>query len=210
MSGKRFAHSSQAGGPAKAQDALTKAYLRVFSGQDGEMVLADLTAATGYYRRPSYGEWLAKTKTPNGFEATQRAEQRPRRSGAAHYGVPDAGRGAAGGAGEGGAAGGEVRRWSLPVAEIQIDPHGTFLRIQGRAAIEDPLRGGVHFFGVQRVRAVGNDRDILDVASIIERQFERSFQLAVHPRDRKDHASLNLLGQAFVFIGTRRDGAHGQ
>lgn len=32
MSGKRFAHSSQAGGPAKAQDALTKAYLRVFSG----------------------------------------------------------------------------------------------------------------------------------------------------------------------------------
>ncbi|MER9966720.1 hypothetical protein [Mesorhizobium sp. M0060] len=32
------------------------------------MVLADLTAATGYYRRPSYGEWLAKTKTPNGFE----------------------------------------------------------------------------------------------------------------------------------------------
>ncbi|WP_245316461.1 hypothetical protein [Mesorhizobium wenxiniae] len=40
----------------------------MFSGQDGEMVLADLTAATGYYRRPSYGEWLAKTKTPNGFE----------------------------------------------------------------------------------------------------------------------------------------------
>lgn len=32
------------------------------------MVLADLTAATGYYRRPSYGEWLAKTRTPNGFE----------------------------------------------------------------------------------------------------------------------------------------------
>ncbi|MER8535942.1 hypothetical protein NKH61_07045 [Mesorhizobium sp. M1005] len=63
MSGKRFAHSSQAGGPAKARDAL-----RVFSGQDGEMVLADLAAATGYYRRPSYGEWLAKTKTPNGFE----------------------------------------------------------------------------------------------------------------------------------------------
>ncbi|RWO76810.1 MAG: hypothetical protein EOS18_23980 [Mesorhizobium sp.] len=68
MSGKRFAHSRQAGGPAKAQDALTRAYLRVFSGQDGEIVLADLTAATGYYRRPSYGEWLAKTRTPNGFE----------------------------------------------------------------------------------------------------------------------------------------------
>ncbi|WP_352671628.1 hypothetical protein [Mesorhizobium sp. M0166] len=26
MSGKRFAHSSQAGGPAKARDALAKAY----------------------------------------------------------------------------------------------------------------------------------------------------------------------------------------
>ncbi|MER8726095.1 hypothetical protein [Mesorhizobium sp. M1027] len=68
MSQKRFAHSSQAGGPAKARDALAKAYLRVFSGQDGEMVLADLASVTGYYRRPSYGEWLAKTKTPNGFE----------------------------------------------------------------------------------------------------------------------------------------------
>ena len=68
MTQKRFAHSSQVCGPAKARDALTKAYLRVFSGQDGEMVLADLFAATGYYRRPSYGEWLAKTKTPNGFE----------------------------------------------------------------------------------------------------------------------------------------------
>ncbi|MER9242561.1 hypothetical protein [Mesorhizobium sp. M0633] len=68
MSQKRFAHSSQAGGPAKARDALANAYLRVFSGQDGEIVLADLAAATGYYRRPSYSEWLAKTKTPNGFE----------------------------------------------------------------------------------------------------------------------------------------------
>lgn len=65
---KAFAHSKQAGGPNKAQDALTKAYLRVFSGQDGEMVLADLAATTGYYRRPSYGEWMARTKTPQGFE----------------------------------------------------------------------------------------------------------------------------------------------
>ncbi|ANT51215.1 hypothetical protein [Mesorhizobium amorphae] len=68
MSRKRFAHSTQTGGPARARDALAKAYLRVFSGEDGEMVLADLAAVTGYYRRPSYGEWMARTKTPNGFE----------------------------------------------------------------------------------------------------------------------------------------------
>jgi hypothetical protein len=65
---KPFARAGAVGGPAKAQDALTKAYLRVFSGEDGEMVLADLAAAVGYYRRPSYAEWMAKTKTPAGFE----------------------------------------------------------------------------------------------------------------------------------------------
>lgn len=68
MSRKRFAHSGQAGGPARAREALAKAYLRVFAGQDGEMVLADLAATTGYYRRPSYGEWMARTRTPSGFE----------------------------------------------------------------------------------------------------------------------------------------------
>lgn len=68
MKRKPFSRAGAVGGPAKAQDALTKAYLRIFSGEDGEMVLADLAAATGYYRRPSYGEWLAKMKTPAGFE----------------------------------------------------------------------------------------------------------------------------------------------
>jgi hypothetical protein len=68
MKRKPFARASQAGGPAKAQDALTKAYLRVFSGVDGEMILADLANVTGYYRRPSYAEWMARTKTPHGFE----------------------------------------------------------------------------------------------------------------------------------------------
>jgi hypothetical protein len=48
MNGKRFANSKQVGGPAKAQDALTKAYLRVISGQEGEMVLADLVATVCY------------------------------------------------------------------------------------------------------------------------------------------------------------------
>jgi hypothetical protein len=65
---KPFAHSRQGRGPAKAADALAKAYLRVFTGEDGEMVLADLAAVTGYYKRPSYGEWMLKTKTPQGFE----------------------------------------------------------------------------------------------------------------------------------------------
>ncbi|MBZ9868002.1 hypothetical protein LB515_21725 [Mesorhizobium sp. CA15] len=68
MSRKRFARPSDAGGPLAAREALTKAYRRVFSGEDGELVLADLTATTGYYRRPSYGDWLARTKTPEGFE----------------------------------------------------------------------------------------------------------------------------------------------
>ncbi|WP_137934363.1 Bbp19 family protein [Mesorhizobium comanense] len=68
MSRKRFAHAARNRGPAGAREALAKAYQRAFSGEDGEMVLADLTAAVGYYRRPSYGEWMARTKTPEGFE----------------------------------------------------------------------------------------------------------------------------------------------
>lgn len=68
MTDKTFAHSKQAGGQVKSQEALTKAYLRMFATQDGQMILADLANVTGYYRRPSYGEWMAKTKTPQGFE----------------------------------------------------------------------------------------------------------------------------------------------
>lgn len=68
MTKKTFAHSKQAGTPAQAQQALTQAYLRMFATQDGQMILADLANITGYYRRPSYGEWMAKTKTPHGFE----------------------------------------------------------------------------------------------------------------------------------------------
>jgi|GEM_PF-3315452 len=68
MTRKRFARPSDAGGPLAAREALTKAYRRVFCGEDGELVLADLTATTGYYRRPSYSDWLARTRTPEGFE----------------------------------------------------------------------------------------------------------------------------------------------
>jgi len=65
---KSFARASQGRGPSAADLALAKAYVRVFSGEDGEMVLTDLAASAGYFRRPSYGEWIAKTKTPQGFE----------------------------------------------------------------------------------------------------------------------------------------------
>jgi hypothetical protein len=65
---KPFAHAKQAGSGAKANIALTKAYLRVFSGSDGEMILSDLAARTGYYKRPSYAEWMRDTKSPHGFE----------------------------------------------------------------------------------------------------------------------------------------------
>jgi hypothetical protein len=68
MKRKPFSRAGDAGGPAKAQDALTKAYLRVFSGQDGEMVLADLADCVGYYRRPNYADWMRDRKTPQGFE----------------------------------------------------------------------------------------------------------------------------------------------
>jgi len=70
--GRVFAHASQAGGPAKAEQRLTQAYQRLFNGngskEDAEIVLTHLADLTGYYRRPSYGEWMARTKSPQGFE----------------------------------------------------------------------------------------------------------------------------------------------
>lgn len=36
--------------------------------EDFELILTDLVNTTGYYRRPNYTEWLAKTRTPDGFE----------------------------------------------------------------------------------------------------------------------------------------------
>jgi hypothetical protein len=52
--------------------ALTEAWKRLRNGkgtrEDFELVLTDLLDHTGYYRRPSYAEWMLKTKTPDGFE----------------------------------------------------------------------------------------------------------------------------------------------
>jgi hypothetical protein len=57
---------------AQSQKRLTDAYRSLFTGQgkrdDADLVLGDLAALTGYHRRPSYGEWMAKTKSPQGFE----------------------------------------------------------------------------------------------------------------------------------------------
>lgn len=51
---------------------LAKAWKNLQSGnstkEDFELVIADLMDVTGYYRRPSYTEWMAKTRTPEGFE----------------------------------------------------------------------------------------------------------------------------------------------
>lgn len=60
------------GKTAKAERDRAQAYQRLFEGngsrQDAEIVLTDLAAVTGYYRRPNYAEWMAKTGSPHGFE----------------------------------------------------------------------------------------------------------------------------------------------
>ena len=70
--GRVFSHASQAGGPAKTEQRRSLAYQRLFDGngsrEDAEVVLTHLADITGYYRRPSYPEWMAKTGSPQGFE----------------------------------------------------------------------------------------------------------------------------------------------
>lgn len=70
---KKFARAGDAGGDAKADLRRAEAYRRLFvegngGREDAEIVLADLADVTGYYRRPSYGEWMQRTKSPHGFE----------------------------------------------------------------------------------------------------------------------------------------------
>ena len=71
-------------GPAEADAKRAAAYRAVFTGSsnrdDGDMVLADLLNASGYFRPPNYADWIAKTKTPQGFElhcALQAARAEP-------------------------------------------------------------------------------------------------------------------------------------
>jgi len=67
-----FARAGVAGGPAKADLARAQAYQRLFAGnggkEDAEIVLTDLTDFFGYYRRPTYRQWLAERQSPDGFE----------------------------------------------------------------------------------------------------------------------------------------------
>lgn len=59
-------------GPADKQATVANAWRHIQHGngtvEDFEIVFTDLVDITGYYRRPSYSEWMARTKTPEGFE----------------------------------------------------------------------------------------------------------------------------------------------
>lgn len=71
--GKPFARAGDARSPVKAKLELTNAYRRLFvigngTQEDAEVVLTDLMAHFGYYRRPNYAEWMRNTGGPDGFE----------------------------------------------------------------------------------------------------------------------------------------------
>jgi hypothetical protein len=69
---KPFARAGDAGGVSAAELRRVEAFRRVFAGngssEDAEIVLSHLAHVTGYFRRPSYAEWIARTKSPHGFE----------------------------------------------------------------------------------------------------------------------------------------------
>jgi hypothetical protein len=69
---KPFARAGDAGGPSAAELRRVEAFRRLFAGngstEDAEIVLTHLAHVTGYFRRPSYAEWIARTKSPHGFE----------------------------------------------------------------------------------------------------------------------------------------------
>ncbi len=72
MTKKPFARAGAAGGPARANLARVQAYRRLFAGngskEDAETVLTDLADFFGYYRRPTYRQWLAERQSPAGYE----------------------------------------------------------------------------------------------------------------------------------------------
>lgn len=86
MSKDKGAYSGSTGN-AQAENLLANSYQRLFagngSGDDARLVLNDLVTRTGFFRPPSYSEWIAKTKTPHGFElhcALHAARQEPVRA----------------------------------------------------------------------------------------------------------------------------------
>ncbi len=65
-----FKHLRKYQGPNSKRLALIKAWqlLRDQNPNEFEIILTDLVDVTGYYRRPGYAEWMARTRTPEGFE----------------------------------------------------------------------------------------------------------------------------------------------
>jgi hypothetical protein len=59
-------------GPTGAELARVHAYQRLFNGngskEDAEVVMTDLATYFGYYRRPTYKQWLRDRQAPAGFE----------------------------------------------------------------------------------------------------------------------------------------------
>lgn len=75
MTARKIATAKAVSGtPAAANLRVVKAYQRVFGEagapdrDDKDIVMSDLLATTGYFRPPNYAEWMARTKTPQGFE----------------------------------------------------------------------------------------------------------------------------------------------
>ncbi len=58
--------------PAEKTNAVAKAWQNIQRGnstiEDFETVFVDLCDYFGYYRRPTYADWISGTKTPQGFE----------------------------------------------------------------------------------------------------------------------------------------------
>lgn len=67
---KWFTSVRKYAGPYSKKLELTKAWQRIRdqNPNEFEIILTDLVDMTGYYRRPSYADWMMRTKTPSGFE----------------------------------------------------------------------------------------------------------------------------------------------
>lgn len=72
MSKNDFKSRPKVAGPADKKLSIVKAWQAIQRGNatvgDFEIAFIDLVYVAGYFRRPSYSEWIARTKTPQGFE----------------------------------------------------------------------------------------------------------------------------------------------
>ena len=69
---KLFASLRRFAGPGHKAAETANAWRNLKNGngtvEDFELIMADLVAVTGYYRRPNYAEWMKRTQSPDGFE----------------------------------------------------------------------------------------------------------------------------------------------